>query len=129
MPPATFIFAAACIGLALITLVWCVLLFAPRRGEWILLLGPAGTLSAAVPILGAWMPKTFQPLWHVVQLTCAFWLSSFVLIGLAILFAFLLKASKRDRIVALICGGLGLLLNAAALLAFMWEATVSPGGV
>ena len=125
----SFIFGTACIGLTLVTLVWAVLLFIPRPGQLLLFFGPAGTLSAAIPILGAWMPTTFEPLWLVIQATCMFWLMSFLLIGLAILFAFVLQTTRHDKVVAVACGGTGLLLNAAALLAFMWAATVSPGGV
>lgn len=125
----TIIFSTACIGLALITLVWLVLLCIPRPSDWFLFLGPIGTFCAAIPILAAWLPDTFEPLWLMIQLTFLFWLMSFVLIGLAILFAFVLKTSRRNRIITLICAGLGFLLNASAMLVFLWEATTSAGGV
>jgi len=123
------IFGTACIGLVVTTIVWCALLFKSHRGHRHLLIGPAGTLCASIPILAAWMPETFQPLWIVIQLTFLFWLMSFVLIGLSLNFAFVLKTSRRERIVAVVCGGAGLLLNATAFLTFMWYATTSPGGV
>lgn len=125
----TIIFATACIGLVLVTPVWAVLLIRARAFTVPHLLGPIGTLCAAVPILGAWMPEAFQPLWIAIQLTCAFWLMSFVMIGLAVLLALVLETPRRVRVIAAVCGGLGLLFNAAALGAFMWYATVSPGGV
>jgi len=123
------LFAVACIGLTLVTLAWFALLFKPNRAPLPLLLGPAGTFCAAVPTLGAWLPETFAPLWIAVQATCMVWLMSFVLIVLGLVFAYTLGATKRHRVASLVCGGLGLLFNATALLAFLWEATVSPGGV
>ncbi|MFN3167688.1 MAG: hypothetical protein ACE37H_11560 [Phycisphaeraceae bacterium] len=123
------LFGTACVGLVLVTIAWFVLLFLPKRAPLPVLLGPAGTLCASLPILGAWMPETFQPLWLVIQATCLFWLLSFVLIALGLVFAFTLGASRRQRLASAVYGGLGLLFNAAALLIFLWDATVSAGGV
>jgi hypothetical protein len=75
------------------------------------------------------MPETFQPMWLVIQATCLFWLMSFVLIVLGLVFAFTLATHPRRRVASAVCAGLGLLFNSAALLAFMWYATVAPGGV
>ena len=124
------IFDVSCIGLFIITVIWLALLIIMMRQKSLpMLLGPAGTLMAAIPILGAWFPDALQPLWTVVQLTCLFWLMSFVLIGVAMIFAFIQQVPKSVRLASMICGSMGLLLNAFALLAFMWDATVSPGGV
>lgn len=125
----TIIFATACIGLVLTAAVWAGWLVKIKRTSAAQLIGPAGALCASIPILGAWMPETFQPMWLVVQATCAFWLLSFLLIGLAVLFAFTLDADKRVRIAAVVCGGAAFLFNGTALLAFLWYATVAPGGV
>ena len=123
------IFGISCVGLVTITIAWLALIIKHKHSTFPQVLGPVGTLIASIPILGAWMPDVFQPLWIVVQLTCMVWLTSFVLIGLAVIFAFTLNAPKRVWITAIICGGTGFMLNAIALLAFMWYATTSPGGV
>jgi len=125
----TILFATSCIGLLVVTLVWLGLLYKPKRSTVPLLIGPVGTLSAAIPILGVWMPETFQAIWLVHQATFSFWLMSFVLIVLAVIFALVLQPPKRERTASIICGTLGFILNAAAFLAFMIYATVSPGGV
>lgn len=119
----------ACVGLVLISFAWCGLLLQTKRGILPLLLGPAGTLIAAIPILGVWMPGTFQPIWHVVQVTFSLWLLSFALIVVAMVCAFGVEATKRERIAAVVCGGPGFLLNAAAFLPFLAYATTSAGGV
>lgn len=123
------IFGSASIGLMLITLVWSALIFLPHRGHPAQLLGPIGTLAAAVSILGLWVPRTTTLIWFDTRLTFQFWLMTFMLIGLALLLAFVLRTTHRDRILAAVCGGAGLLLNAAAFFTFMAYATLSPGGV
>ena len=125
----SILFGVACIGLVLTTIVWSAMLFIPRRDNLLMLFGHVGTLCASIHILGAWLPDTFEPLWLVVQLTFMAWLMSFVLIGLPILLVFVLRGPRRERVTAIVFGSIGLLLNGVAMLAFLWNATVSPGGV
>lgn len=123
------IFGTACVGLIVITVVWLALLIKPNRNTAPILLGPAGTLTAAAPNLGVLKHEAFVPILHLPQLTCSLWMTSFVMIALAVAFAFVRDTTRRDRVAAAVCGGLGFLLNATGFLAFMWYATTSAGGV
>lgn len=120
------IFSIASIGMAVLTLVW--FFFESRLPRYkIKYLGVGGTALAAVIVAGVWLFEAFPWIWVIPQLAMLLWLMTFVLMGVGVALAFRFKGG--DRWLLVIVGLLAMGMNAFSLLAFLWMAIMSPGGV
>ena len=86
-----------------------------------------GAAMAAVVVGGTWQVEQFPWVWMINPITMQVWLASFALILVGTILAFSQPRSVRWLLAG--CGALCLALNAAALMVFLWAATVSGGGV
>jgi len=89
------------------------------------LLGMLGGLIAMVLIAGIRFPF-LSKIWAIPQLSMKIWILTFLLMIVGIIFELLDPETRRNSVAY---GAVALTLNTIALAAFLWTASVSPGGV
>ena len=122
-----FVFLSLAIALVVVCVVWLLVVLRlekETRNYW----GIIGSLAASLLLLLIQFPEHTPGLWaYGLKLVLTVWAGSFVLIVLG------LDAGRRSprpwRKALVICGVLSMGFNALGGLAFLWEATTSPGGV
>jgi hypothetical protein len=109
-----------------VAVVWTILLLSPKRWD-LRSVGLAGAWIATVVLASLWQAAAISWLWNFLQLVLLVWLIAMMLLVIAAGATWGAKQPLRIPIVS--CALIGVVVNVAAVLHFLWIATVSPGGV
>jgi hypothetical protein len=106
--------------------LWTILaLSVDRRGGRFV--GLIGAWTATLILAAFWQEDALPGLWDFLQGVVMVWLLAFALLIAAVVLNMGVQEPSRRPL--LWCAVLSLLINVAAGFWFLWEATVSPGGV
>ena len=89
--------------------------------------GVIGAWGATIVLAAFWQAEAVPWLWAFLQGVVLVWFGAMALLITA--FVSTWRGKEPGRLPLLCCAALSIVVNIAALGQFLWEATVSPGGV